>query len=318
MFRWIKNVWTGSEPVEFVSAFGMNESVERLRAATRRWSFPFATQECAAGTVKENRVSLQRVIPMVGNSFKPFFIGRFEQRQGKVVLRGRFTMTLLVKMFMALWLGMLALFAIAGSVAAVASPKIAMFPLAAIGMMGFGVGLTALGQWFSRNDAAWLTDVMRTALQVPPDTATPGQGAGLADQAGKGKTPVFIYPLAGLFALFGLLGIISAISGIQTYRGGPDGSVVTPYANETFRILVGTGSIAILGIALGIYRRTLFAWWSGFVLLAASMVYSIISPLVRTDLGDARVPALVFGGISVVIGVFWGRWWHAQRHHFHD
>ncbi|KZC18825.1 MULTISPECIES: hypothetical protein [Rhodanobacter] len=318
MFRWIKNVWTGSEPVEFVSAFGMNESVERLRAATRRWSFPFATQECAAGTVKENRVSLQRVIPMVGNSFKPFFIGRFEQRQGKVVLRGRFTMMLLVKVFMAFWLGMLALFAVAGSAAAVASPKAAMFPLAAVGMMGFGVGLTALGQWFSRNDAAWLTHVMRTALQVLPDTATPGQGAGLAGQAASGKTPVFIYTLTGLFTLFGLLGIMSAISGIQIYRGGPDGAVITHYANDTLRMVAGAGSIAMLGVALGIYRRMLFAWWSGFVLLAASTVYSIVSPLVRTDLGDARVPAVVFGGISVVIGVFWGRWWHAQRHHFHD
>jgi hypothetical protein len=318
MFRWIKHVWVGSEPVEFVSAFGMKESVERLRAATRRWSFPFATQECAAGRVKESRVSLQRVIPMVGNSFKPFFIGRFEQRQGKVVLRGRFTMALPVKVFMAFWLGMLALFAVAGSVATAASPKAALFPLAAIGMMGFGVGLTALGRWLSRNDAAWLTHVMRTALRTPSDTSASSQSAGLAGNTAAGKTPVFIHTMTGLFVLLGLLGAVSAITGIQTYRGGPGGFVVTPYANETLRMVVGAGSIAMFGVAYGIHRRMLFAWWWGFVLLAANMACSIVGLLTRTDLGGVRVPALVFGGFSVVIGVFWGRWWYAQRSHFHD
>lgn len=318
MFRWIKDVWMGSGPVEFVSAFGMNESVERLKAATRRWSFPFVTQECAAGTVKENRVSLQRVIPMVGNSFKPFFIGRFEQRQGKVVLHGRFTMKLFVKVFMAFWFGMLALFTVAGSVAATASPKAAMFPLTAVGMMVFGVGLTALGRWISRNDPAWLTDVIRTALRAPSDTPASSQGTGLAGNTAAGKTPVFIYTMTGLFVLFGLLGIASAITGIQTYRGGPAGSVIAHYASETLRIVTVACSIAMLGVAYGIYRRMLFAWWLGFVLLAGNMLYSIVSPLVRTNLGDARVPALVFGGFSVVIGVFWGRWWYAQRNHFHD
>lgn len=318
MFRWIKHVWVGSEPVEFASAFGMTESVERLRAATRRWSFPFATQECAAGTVRENRVSLQRVIPMVGNSFKPFFIGRFEQRQGKVVLRGRFTMMLLVRMFMACWFGMLALFTVAGSVATVASPKAAVLPLAALGMLGFGVGLTALGQWFSRNDPAWLTDVIRGALRAPSDTSAPGRDVATAGHAAAGGTPTFIYTMTGLFVLFGLLGLVSAITGIQTYRGGPAGSVITHYANDTLRMVAGTASIAILLVAHGIYRRMLFAWRAGFVLLAASMAYSLIDPLVRTDLGDARVPALAFGGFSVLIGVVWGRWWHAQRHHFHD
>lgn len=318
MLRRIKDVWTGSEPVEFASAFGMDESVERLRAATRRWSFLFATQECAAGTVRENRVSLQRVIPMVGNSFKPFFIGRFERRQGKVVLRGRFTMMLLVKVFMAFWFGMLALFAVAGSVAATASPKAVMFPLAAVGMMGFGVGLTALGRWFSRNDPAWLTDVICTALRAPSDTTAPGRNAATAGHAATGKTPAFIYAMTGLFVLFGLLGLVSAITGIQTYRGGLGGSVITHYANDTLRMVAGAGSIAMLLVAYGIYRRMLFAWRAGFVLLAASMAYSVIDPFVRTDLGDARVPALAFGGFSVVIGVFWARWWHAQRDHFHD
>jgi hypothetical protein len=42
---------------------------------------------------------------MVGNSFKPFFFGRFEVRADGVYLTGRFSMLGLVKAFMTLWLG---------------------------------------------------------------------------------------------------------------------------------------------------------------------------------------------------------------------
>ena len=95
----------GSTPAEFKSAFGLSESVIRLRAATRRSAFGVLAQQAAAGPVSESRVRLQRVIPMVGNSFKPFFFGRFEARGDGVYLTGRFTMLGFVKAFMTLWLG---------------------------------------------------------------------------------------------------------------------------------------------------------------------------------------------------------------------
>jgi hypothetical protein len=43
--------------------------------------------------------------PDGGNSFKPFFFGRFEARGDGVYLTGRFTMLGFVKAFMTLWLG---------------------------------------------------------------------------------------------------------------------------------------------------------------------------------------------------------------------
>lgn len=102
MVRWIGDLWRGSAPVEFESAFGLSESVERLRAATRRSLFSVLAREEAVGTVKETCVSLQRVISMVGNSFKPFYRGRFIERDGHVILTGRFTMMWPVKLFVAL------------------------------------------------------------------------------------------------------------------------------------------------------------------------------------------------------------------------
>src|SRR5215469_11530144 len=111
MLEWLWRTWKGSDPVEFESTYGMAESVERLKAATRRWGYFSVTQEVASGRVTESRVSLQRVIPMVGNSFKPFFVGGFQWRGGKVVLRGRFTLHWSVRVFMGFWLGFCALFA---------------------------------------------------------------------------------------------------------------------------------------------------------------------------------------------------------------
>ena len=86
-----------STPAEFVSAHGLTESVARLRAATQRSAFAMLAETTAVGRVSEGSVSLQRVIPLVRNSFKPLFIGHFEQRQGVTILCGRFTMHSFVK-----------------------------------------------------------------------------------------------------------------------------------------------------------------------------------------------------------------------------
>src|SRR4051812_15954076 len=92
-----------SKPAEFESAFGVSESVSRLTAATKRSVFSAMGSQAAVGTVREDRVTLQRVIPVVGNSFKPFFIGQFVSRNGRVVLSGTFRMHWFTRVFMTLW-----------------------------------------------------------------------------------------------------------------------------------------------------------------------------------------------------------------------
>src|SRR5215469_18474481 len=98
--------------IEFQSAFGLGESVDRLKAATRRSVFVSMARQAAVGRVSAERVVLQRVIPMFGNSFKPFFVGRFIERDGRVFLVGQFRMLWLVRVFMTFWFGMIALMAV--------------------------------------------------------------------------------------------------------------------------------------------------------------------------------------------------------------
>ena len=100
-----------STPAEFRSAYGIAESVERLGAATKRSVFSALGETTAVGKVSEKVVRLQRVIPMVGNSFKLFFIGHFEVRGEVTVLIGKFAMLPLVKVFMSFWFGICGLFA---------------------------------------------------------------------------------------------------------------------------------------------------------------------------------------------------------------
>ena len=275
-------------------------------------------QQLAAGSVSASRVSLQRVIPMVGNSFKSFFVGRFEQHDGKVVLTGRFAMHWLVKVFMAFWFGFCVLFTVARIVTAIRTPRAAFMPLTGGLMLLFGLGLVRLGGWFSRRDPAWLSDVISTALHAPeaalPDGTFPAHPAHLSTS----RTPAFILVVALLLAISGVMGLVSAITGIQTYRSDLQHTVIMHYARGTLRYVAAAYGLVMLGLAWGVYRRSLLAWRLCFGPLGGSWLYSLFELLMRADLGNARIPAMAFFVVSIVIVLIWGRWWYAQRVHFHD
>jgi hypothetical protein len=312
MYRWIKDLWSGSEPVEFVSSYGLAESVARLKAATRKWSLFNVSEQAAVGQVDEARVSLRRMIPMVGNSFKPIFVGRFEQAQGKVVLTGRFRLSWFVKLFMAYWFGFCALFVVLSLTAAIHKPAVAVVPLAGVGMFALGLGMTRLFAWFSRNDPVWLSSVIRTALHAPisveADSTMPTSDPPNA-------RPLFIFIVTGVFCLFGVMCFFGALLRMGTSAIHAGGMLMERYP-DAMRVAAVVNGVLLLACAYGIYRRFLFAWWAGFVVLLLGQIYSMIDLLTRHDLGNARLPSMFFGLISIVIAIIWGRWWYAQRVHF--
>jgi hypothetical protein len=75
MIRVILDFLYGSTPATFESRYSLGESVERLRGSTKRSALDALTNQEAVGRVSEHQVVLQRTIPFVGNSFKPFFVG---------------------------------------------------------------------------------------------------------------------------------------------------------------------------------------------------------------------------------------------------
>jgi hypothetical protein len=142
-------------PAQFRSAYGLAESVQRLSAATKRSVFSALGETTAVGKVSEKVVRLQRVIPMVGNSFKPLFIGHFEMRGEKTVLIGQFSMLPLVKVFMSFWFGMCGLFAGAVLLGGFKprGPSATIFLLQPFLIICGGIGLVAAGKRMQRAPA---------------------------------------------------------------------------------------------------------------------------------------------------------------------
>ncbi len=166
MLRSLHSLLYGSVPAKFESKFDVYESARRLEAVTRKSALGALTTQAAVGTVTVARVKLCRVIPFVGNSYKPYFIGKFEQTPEGTKLTGQFTMHRLVKVFNTIWFGfgvfwtVLATFAVART-----WPKQWYFPFFGVGLLLAGVAFMRLGKWFARNDIAWLSGVIQSALR---------------------------------------------------------------------------------------------------------------------------------------------------------
>lgn len=319
MFRWMRELWAGSDLVEFESSFGLAESVERLKAVSRHrhWAMFTLSREVAAGTVTESRVSLQRVIPMVRNSFKPCFVGQFQVRQNQVVLTGRFALHWSVKLFMGFWFGFWMLLTASALFTAVPGPHATFMPLAGlITMMAFGIGLMRISVWFSRNDRAWLSDVIRTALSNQVAMASKGLPPGELRSSPK-RPPTVIVIVTAVLAFQGLMLCVSAITDIQPSLGDPSGSVFTHYADVRLRYLSVIYGAVMLPLAFEVYRQRMFAWRMGFLALFGGVAIQTLGLLAREDLGNAR-QTIIFCVVSLVITIVWACWWYSQRAHFHD
>jgi hypothetical protein len=298
MIRWLGLLYE-STPAEFRSAYSIAESVERLSAATKRSAFSAIGEAAAVGKVAPDIVRLQRVTPMVRNSFKPFFVGRFESQDGVTRLIGRFGMSMFTKIFMTFWLGMVALFAVGfwvGSLNATASypRQIVIGPFL---MLIAGLGLVALGKWFARNDVAWLRAVIGRALDTP----------GVAQISDETKLDVAAVPMV----LKGVA-LFLAASGVLVLFA----QSVAPYRTT---LPLGRGNIvyavSVFLLAAGVWLRRPWAWWGGFLVLGLSMV----SPVFFMHENAQMMPPIilvVFGIFALIVVAVWGRWWYAQRRHF--
>ncbi len=289
--------------VEFQSAFGLAESVDRLKAATRRSVFLAMARQAAVGKVSAQRVVLQRVIPMVGNSFKPYFVGSFIEHDGRVYLVGQFRMSWLVRVFMTFWFGMIALMALLSVTAVPPSAHNRWFSyLAAIGMATAGFALVTLGKWLSRNDPAWISRVIEESLSKEKPPTPPLRSAD------SGRTR-----LIGAVCL--LLAILSWLPIFTSGRPTVPGSTAGPWQLQP--ALSAIDGVVLLFTAYGAFRRELFAWRLGFVFLSLAWLQCALEPL--RERAQFQLP--VWGEIlfllgSLVVTAMWGWWWYAQREYW--
>jgi len=318
MIRWFVNLIYGSISVEWESAYGLEESVSRLRAATKRSVFSALAEPAAVGTVTESRVKLQRVIPMVRNSFKPFLVGQFVKRGEHVFLVGRFTMLGFVKVFMTVWFGFLFVFGVAAPFAQTASKSVTLaFVFGPITMCGFGVGLVWFGKWLARNDAAWLGDVVKRAIGATAGSSDGAQTIPTATAppffAGR---PMVVIVTAGVLGLMGVMNFVGVVSGMRS-AGRDSFQFASMYSSAAFRYIAAAEGALLLAIAVGIFMRSRIAWMAGFLMIAIAWAYSVASLFLMNDeLGPPLAMKIAFAGFGLLVTAYWGRWWYAQRVHF--
>ena len=318
MIRWFVSLIYGSISVEWESAYGLEESVSRLRAATKRSVFSALAEPAAVGTVTESRVKLQRVIPMFRNSFKPFLIGQFVKRGEQVFLVGRLTMHGFVKVFMTVWFGFLVVFGLAAPFAQTPSRSASFaFVFAPIAMCGFGVGLVWFGKWLARNDAAWLADVVKRAIGTTAGSSDGAQTipAATAPPILAGRSMVVIVT-AGVLGLMGAMNLAVVVSGMRSAGRDPF-QFASMYSSGAFKYVAAAEGALLLAIAVGIFMRSRIAWMAGFLMIASAWAYSVASLFLMNDrMGPPLAMKIVFAGFGLLVTAYWGRWWYAQRVHF--
>lgn len=305
----------GSTPAEFKSAFDLSESVTRLRTATRRSAFGVLAQQAATGPVSESRVRLQRVIPMVGNSFKPYFVGRFEQRDDGVHLIGRFTMLRVVKAFITFWLGVVL---VPGIAATISQPRNWQLVLFSLGMFAAGIALMCVGKWLGRNDAAWLSNVIRGAIGTPlAEGLAPAATTPTAPLIASATPPTVLLVTALVLLLFGFGSIWQAASDVASWHANfGQEAVTTHFSTSWARFTTSAYGLAMVVMAIGIYRRQMWAWRGVLVVIITSWFWGIYQMSSLPEIPDSIVFRVIFGVLSLGITAYWGWWWYAQRRLF--
>jgi hypothetical protein len=294
MIQWLGRLLYESTPAEFRSAFGMEESVERLQAATKRSAFSAIGEAAAVGKVSPDLVRLQHVTPMVRNSFKPFFVGRFESRDGITLLTGQFGMSLFTKIFMTFWLGMVALFGVGflvGSLNATA-PYPRQIVIGPFLMLIAGLALVALGKWFARNDVAWLTGVIGRALEVP------GVGAGpMQETLEVVGVPMVLKGVAFFFAASAVIALFAEF--VAPKMGGTPRLSPLGHWNIVY-------AIVFFSLSVGVWLRRPWAWWGVFLALGLSLVSSQFVVRENAQMMPPAFTRAVFGIFALIVVAVWG------------
>ena len=322
MLRWLVNMLYGSTPAEFKSSVDLEESVRRLREATKRSVFSALGGQAAVGPVQASRVRLQRATPMVGNSFKPFFFGHFEVRGGEVYLSGKFCMLPMVKVFMTFWLAFALLFSVAAALSAMKANSAWFVPLAGIGMFCLGVGFVWTAKHFSRNDVAWLGNVICNALGTPVADRPLGLATASLLPVERSGSPMVLRALAVVLAVMGAMSLIFAYGLPGLVNPGASGAAgLHLHAWPPPAVVAGHG-ILLLALAVGVYRRELLAWWGGLAYLAAAGCLTVLQTFQVFDkesfagFPDTIVIKVVFAALSLAVMAIWMRWWYGLRIHF--
>jgi len=167
------NLLDYSGPVAFRSRAPIEVCVRRLKAIVKRNSPAFAffsasSRPLLVGRVEKDKVALHRILPLIGNPYKPYFYGTFTHEGDATVLRGQFTMSRLVKTLWSLLLIVPVVVALVLAISLIdpntrtqASPLILVMVIVAV----IDIGLAAITKKVSYRDVTWISETIKSALE---------------------------------------------------------------------------------------------------------------------------------------------------------
>jgi hypothetical protein len=191
-----------------------------------------------------------------------------------------------------------------------------------LGMFSAGLAVIGLGKWLARNDVAWLSSTIRTALGTPVIAQAPEPSALIPSMPDSTSSVPTVLRVTALVLLFvGVMSIWSAISGVSSWHAtSRHAAVITRFASRSLRLAIGAYGFLTIGLALGVYRRKQWAWRMGLALFVAAGLIVILQAFTSRDMPgampDSAAVRALFCVLSLAVTLYWGWWWYAQRIHF--
>ena len=154
---------------EFVSAYPIAESIERLEAAMQHSSDDFFKSRMS-GYVRDGRVQLHRERSFTNLYLStPVFFGRVTTTGGKVVVRGVFTLRRVAKVILSVGLSLLVFIELLLIPATISSNVVSVLKVMTLLFMPAVAGLILIGHFalkrLFRGDIEWLEERIRKALR---------------------------------------------------------------------------------------------------------------------------------------------------------
>ncbi|MES2135178.1 MAG: hypothetical protein V4449_03000 [Patescibacteria group bacterium] len=166
-----KRLFDYSENIQFECVVSMEEALKRLAEKLQKQSvFIFLTSTVShpslMGQITKNSVKLHRVVPFLGNIYKPIFYGRFNNKNGKIVLEGMFTMSPIAKistlLFLTIFVAIEIIMLPVGFAQADPSAILLLFAIPIIAFLP--VCFLFLGRRLARNDMEWISNHIKSTL----------------------------------------------------------------------------------------------------------------------------------------------------------
>lgn len=156
------------ETAKYESIYSIDESVKRLQDIVNAEDAFFPKQRIK-GKATRDYVRLYRDIPFVRNDIKPFFIGKFQQPDGKTVLKGAYSSHISVYIILCIWCSLFIIFPIFSAIVIIDSGKGSIldlwpFLLVSLLMIAGGILSVKICRRFSGNDIDYISKFIEDTL----------------------------------------------------------------------------------------------------------------------------------------------------------